>query len=71
MIDRLKHAFAAAALALASCASHHTAAPDWLTIGQQQEPISLNPALENGQRSTEWGELLFSYLLKYDDRDRL
>ena len=41
------------------------------TIGQQQEPISLNPALENGQRSTEWGELLFSYLVKYDDRGKL
>lgn len=37
-----------------------------LVIGQQQEPISLNPALENGQRSTQWGELLFSYLVKYD-----
>ena len=42
-----------------------------LVIGQQQEPISLNPALENGQRSTQWGELLFSYLVKYDDKGRL
>lgn len=42
-----------------------------LVIGQQQEPISLNPALENGQRSTEWGELLFSYLVKYDSAGKL
>lgn len=42
-----------------------------LTIGQQQEPISLNPALENGQRSLQWGELLFSYLIKYDDAGKL
>ncbi len=33
--------------------------------------MSLNPALENGQSSTEWGFLLFSYLVKYDDRGRL
>ncbi len=42
-----------------------------LTIAQQREPMSLNPALENGQSSTEWGFLLFSYLVKYDDRGRL
>jgi peptide/nickel transport system substrate-binding protein len=33
--------------------------------------MALNPALENGQSSTEWGLLLFSYLVKYDDRGRL
>ena len=33
--------------------------------------MSLNPALENGQSATEWGSLLFSYLVKYDDKDRL
>ncbi len=42
-----------------------------LVIAQQREPMSLNPALENGQSSTEWGFLLFSYLVKYDDRGRL
>lgn len=42
-----------------------------LTIVQQHEPRSLNPALENGQASTQWGFLLFSYLVKYDDRGKL
>lgn len=41
------------------------------SIAQQREPSSLNPALENGQSSTEWGFLLFSYLVKYDDRGNL
>jgi len=63
----------AVALATASCARHTAgvAADGSLTIGQQQEPMSLNPAFENGQRSTQWGELLFSYLVKYDDRGRM
>jgi peptide/nickel transport system substrate-binding protein len=38
-----------------------------LVIDQQREPMSLNPALENGTSSTEWGLLLFQYLVKYDD----
>lgn len=42
-----------------------------LAIAQQREPVSLNPALENGQSSTEWGFLLFSYLVKYNDRGQL
>jgi peptide/nickel transport system substrate-binding protein len=42
-----------------------------LAIAQQREPQSLNPALENGQSSTEWGFLLFSYLVKYDDRGEM
>jgi peptide/nickel transport system substrate-binding protein len=59
-------------LTIAACTRQHNAASlDTLVIGQQQEPISLNPALENGQKSSELGELLFSYLLKYDDHDRL
>ena len=33
--------------------------------------MSLNPALENGQSATEWGFLLFSYLVKYDDTGKL
>lgn len=44
---------------------------DVLVIAQQWEPMSLNPALENGTSATEWGLLLFSYLVKYDDRGRL
>jgi peptide/nickel transport system substrate-binding protein len=39
-----------------------------LAVAQQREPASLNPALENGTSATEWGELLFQYLVKYDDR---
>jgi peptide/nickel transport system substrate-binding protein len=41
------------------------------TIAQQWEPRSLNPALENGTSSSEWGLLVFSYLVKYDDRGQL
>ena len=44
---------------------------DTLVVAQQREPGSLNPALENGTSSTEWGELLFQYLVKYDDRGKL
>jgi peptide/nickel transport system substrate-binding protein len=71
--------FASVALAIALVAglagcvrtgqtAHATSA---LTIVQQREPMSLNPALENGTSSTEWGMLLFQYLVKYDDRGRL
>ena len=42
-----------------------------LVIAQQREPASLNPALENGTSSTQWGELLFQYMVKYDDRGQL
>jgi peptide/nickel transport system substrate-binding protein len=57
----------AALLLVTGCARPATLSSNSsLTIGQQQEPLSLNPALENGQRSTQWGELLFSYLVKYD-----
>jgi len=42
--------------------------PDTLVIVQQWEPRSLNPALENGTSSTQWSMLVFSYLVKYDDR---
>jgi len=61
------------ALLAAGCTARSGASFDTstLVIGQQQEPISLNPALENGQRSTEWGELLFSYLVKFDSAGKL
>ncbi len=42
-----------------------------LQIAQQWQPRSLNPALENGTSSTEFSMLIFSYLVKYDDRGRL
>ncbi|MGB6985386.1 MAG: ABC transporter substrate-binding protein, partial [Candidatus Aquilonibacter sp.] len=60
-------------LLLAACTMRNAAPsnPAALIIGQQQEPISLNPALENGQRSTQWGELLFSYLVKYDNAGKM
>ncbi|MBV8579243.1 MAG: ABC transporter substrate-binding protein, partial [Candidatus Eremiobacteraeota bacterium] len=48
-----------------------TRATDTLVVAQQREPGSLNPALENGTSATEWGMLLFQYLVKYDDRGRL
>ncbi len=65
-----------ATFALAACAPVAQNAPparrmDTLIIAQQREPNSLNPALENGTASAEWGELLFQYLVKYDDRGRL
>ncbi|MBV9269805.1 MAG: peptide ABC transporter substrate-binding protein [Candidatus Eremiobacteraeota bacterium] len=41
------------------------------TIAQQREPRSLNPAFENGQSSTQWGTLLFQYLVKFDDKGNL
>jgi peptide/nickel transport system substrate-binding protein len=44
---------------------------DRLVVAQQREPASLNPALENGTSSTQWGELLFQYMVKYDDRGQI
>lgn len=63
-----------AAAVLAGCAQgtqRERFAPATLVIAQQREPRSLNPALENGQSQTEWGELLFSFLLKYDNHGQL
>ncbi len=45
--------------------------PSTLVIAQQREPMSLNPSLENGQSQTQWGELLFSFLVKYDNHGQL
>lgn len=42
-----------------------------LIIDQQREPNSLNVALENGTNTMEWGELLYSFMVKYDDRGTL
>jgi len=66
-------ALLAAVVLLSACTLRDSAPLDQTTliIGEQQEPISLNPALDNGQLSTQFGELLFSYLVKYDDRGDL
>jgi peptide/nickel transport system substrate-binding protein len=56
-------------LTLAACTTPR--APDTLIVAQQREPMSLNAALENGASSTEWGLLLFSYMVKFDDRGKL
>ncbi len=63
-------ALLAAVLTATGC-SRHVAGPReshstrTLVFAQQWEPHSLNPALENGDSSQEWGLLLFSYLVKY------
>ncbi len=54
-------------LASACSRTHETSPENALTIAQQWEPRSLNPALENGTSSTEWSLLVFSYLVKFDD----
>ncbi len=61
-------------LLLGGCtrANDRAAAPAGeLDIAQQREPMSLNPALENGASSTEWSLLLFQYLVKWDDKGQL
>lgn len=72
----MKRVAAAVLLAalLAGCArgAHKpSAGNDSLVIAQQREPMSLNPALENGQSQTEWGFLLFSFMVKNDDHGNL
>ena len=73
--NRLTRAYAlASALVAAGCSHGGSVAASragTVVIAQQREPASLNPALENGASSTEIGELLFQYLVKYDDRGRL
>ncbi len=44
---------------------------DTVVVAQQWEPMSLDPFLENGTSSTEWGLLLFQYMVKFDDRGQL
>lgn len=71
-----KTALAALILMLASACSQNgqqqsAIGRSTLVIAQQREPMSLNPSLENGQSQTEWGELLFSFLVKYGDRGEL
>jgi peptide/nickel transport system substrate-binding protein len=64
-------AFLAACSPVARQAGAGGAPADTLVVAQQREPASLNPALENGTSSTQWGELLFQYLVKYDDSGKL
>jgi len=63
-------ATALVAMLLAGCSGPATqrAQSDSAVVAQQREPRSLNPAFENGASSTEWGELLFQYMVKYDDK---
>ncbi len=73
---KLSHmATLAALLALTACtqSSQQRNAPpaSTLVIAQQREPMSLNPSLENGQSQTQWGESLFSFLVKYDNHGEL
>jgi peptide/nickel transport system substrate-binding protein len=69
-VKRLLFAAMAVSLIAAGC-SHPGSSNRPFTIAQQWEPRSLNPALENGVSSSEWGQLIFSYLVKYDDRGQL
>lgn len=62
---------AAATISACSRAREPEPARRTVVVAQQREPRSLNPAFENGASSTEWGELLFQYMVKYDDRGRL
>ena len=71
---RLRAAAAATLLCSCSPAAQNAGgggSADTLVVAQQREPASLNPALENGTSSTQWGELLFQYMVKYDDRGQL
>lgn len=60
-----------AAVFCSACSRTNAPRQGAFVIAQQWEPRSLNPALENGTSSTEWSMLVFSYLVKYDDRGRL
>ena len=69
MVRSVSLALVLLAVLVAGCA--HTQQAGTLTIAQQREPMALNPALENGASATEWGLLLFSYLVKFDDKGTL
>ncbi len=58
-------------LALAACTHRYVPQPGEFVIVQQREPASLNPELENGTSSMEWGQLLFSYLVTWNDKGQL
>jgi peptide/nickel transport system substrate-binding protein len=57
---------------LAACSrGAHAVRSDTLILDQQREPMSLNVALENGTNTMEWGELLYQFMVKYDDRGQV
>lgn len=60
-------------LALAACTqtSHVQRVGNTFVIVQQREPRALNPELENGTNSIEWGQILFSYLVTWNDKGQL
>jgi peptide/nickel transport system substrate-binding protein len=64
-------AFALICVALAACTHRYVAQPGEFVIVQQREPRSLNPELENGTSTMEWGQLLFSYLTTWNDKGEL
>ena len=68
--SRLKIAVALIAFTLGAC-SRPVIPSDQVVIVQEREPLSLNPALDRGAEQTQWGMLLFNYLVKFDDRGRL
>ena len=62
------------ALAIASCTAERRSAPpadNVLRIAQVQEPVSLDPLLLNGTVGNEAAALIFSFLIKVDDRGAL
>ena len=63
-----------ALIGLTGCSSVSTGSDtkhDTLRIAQLQEPSALNPLLLNGTVGIEAASLIYSYLLKFDDRGRL
>lgn len=62
---------AALVLVVLCACSRGTAPSDRIVVIQEREPISLNPALEHSAAQTEWGMLLFNYLLKFDNHEHL
>ncbi len=61
----------AALVALAGCARQHALHGGTFIIVQQREPRALNPELENGVNSQEWGALLFSYLVTWNNKGQM
>lgn len=57
-------------IALSAC-SRAAIPSDRVVIVQETEPRSLNPALDRGAVQTQWGMLVFNYLVKFDDRGHL
>ena len=67
----MRFALLLAFVALTACSPGAPGPSNTFVIVQQREPRTLNPELENGVNSMEWGALLFSYLLMWNDRGAL